>query len=95
MAVSPDGRSLYLAQPSAILQFDVDPATGLLRPKAPAGVPASESTYGLVLASPRQAPPEPTSKDQCKQGGWRAFPQFRNQGQCVSFVTSRKPRPPG
>ena len=29
----------------------------------------------------------PTSKDQCKNGGWRNF-GFRNQGQCVSFVAS-------
>jgi hypothetical protein len=30
----------------------------------------------------------PTSKDQCKNGGWRSFtnPTFKNQGQCVSFV---------
>lgn len=30
----------------------------------------------------------PTSKDQCKNGGWQTFnnPSFRNQGQCVSFV---------
>jgi hypothetical protein len=28
----------------------------------------------------------PTSGDQCKNGGWRAFPQFKNQGQCVSSV---------
>jgi hypothetical protein len=28
----------------------------------------------------------PTSKDQCKDGGWQNFPQFKNQGQCVSFV---------
>ena len=32
----------------------------------------------------------PTSKDQCKNGGWRAFPQFKNQGQCVSFVESKR-----
>jgi hypothetical protein len=24
----------------------------------------------------------PTSKDQCKNGGWRNYPQFKNQGQC-------------
>ncbi|WP_372729701.1 hypothetical protein [Nocardioides sp.] len=37
----------------------------------------------------------PTNKDQCKNGGWRTFthPAFRNQGDCVSFVTSRKSRP--
>jgi hypothetical protein len=29
----------------------------------------------------------PTSKSQCKKGGWRTFtsPTFRNQGQCVSW----------
>jgi hypothetical protein len=30
----------------------------------------------------------PTSKQQCKKGGWRRFanPSFKNQGQCVTFV---------
>jgi hypothetical protein len=30
----------------------------------------------------------PTSKDQCKNGGWQTFnnPSFKNQGQCVSYV---------
>jgi hypothetical protein len=30
----------------------------------------------------------PTSKDQCKKGGWQTFnnPVFKNQGQCVSYV---------
>lgn len=30
----------------------------------------------------------PTSKDQCKNGGWMKFsnPSFKNQGQCVSYV---------
>jgi hypothetical protein len=30
--------------------------------------------------------PLPTSKDQCKNGGWRDFGVFKNQGDCVSFV---------
>jgi glucuronoarabinoxylan endo-1,4-beta-xylanase len=32
--------------------------------------------------------PAPTSKDECKQGGWATFnnPSFRNQGDCVSSV---------
>ena len=32
----------------------------------------------------------PTSKDQCKNGGWRTFtnPTFKNQGDCVSYVTT-------
>jgi hypothetical protein len=30
----------------------------------------------------------PTSKNACKHGGWKHFdhPQFKNQGQCVSYV---------
>jgi hypothetical protein len=32
------------------------------------------------------AQPFPTSKDQCKKGGWRNFPPFKNQGQCIAFV---------
>jgi PKD repeat protein len=36
-------------------------------------------------------PSHPTTKNQCKQGGWRAFwnPSFANQGQCVAWVASR------
>lgn len=29
----------------------------------------------------------PTSKDQCKNGGWQKYPQFKNQGECVRFVS--------
>ena len=28
--------------------------------------------------------------EECKKGGWRNFPQFKNQGQCVSFVAWRE-----
>jgi hypothetical protein len=41
-------------------------------------------------------PEQPASKDDCKRGGWRNLADdqgqsFRNQGQCVSFVQSRRP----
>jgi hypothetical protein len=39
--------------------------------------------------------PLPTSKDQCKSGGWRGFGVFRNQGDCVNFVASKGKNPPG
>jgi hypothetical protein len=39
-------------------------------------------------ASPSSAP---TDKDQCKDGGWSQF-GFKNQGECVSSVTSGKDR---
>lgn len=39
------------------------------------------------------SPPLPTSKDQCKRGGWESFGStFKNQGQCVAFA-QRKPQP--
>jgi hypothetical protein len=31
----------------------------------------------------------PTSVDQCKNGGWKQFACFKNQGQCVSFVNHK------
>ena len=33
----------------------------------------------------------PTSKDQCKNGGWQDFdnPSFKNQGDCVSYVATK------
>ena len=36
------------------------------------------------------AVPPPTSKAQCKNGGWRDFSVFKNQGECVKF--ERGPR---
>jgi hypothetical protein len=39
----------------------------------------------------------PTSKAQCKKGGWKRFtnPSFKNQGQCVKFVNYRAARSKG
>jgi hypothetical protein len=34
------------------------------------------------------APALPTSKEQCKNAGWRNFPGFKNEGDCVSFVAT-------
>jgi hypothetical protein len=40
------------------------------------------------------AVPLPTSKEQCKNGGWRTFPGFKNQGDCVGFVAAGGKTPP-
>jgi Beta-propeller repeat len=40
------------------------------------------------------AVPLPTSKDQCKNGGWQTFGVFKNQGDCVSFVATKGKNPP-
>jgi hypothetical protein len=41
------------------------------------------------------APALPTSKNQCKNGGWRTFKVFKNQGDCVGFVATKGKNPPG
>jgi hypothetical protein len=41
------------------------------------------------------AQPVPVSKDQCKNGGWRNYGVFKNQGDCVSFVATGGKNPPG
>jgi hypothetical protein len=37
----------------------------------------------------------PTSKNQCKKGGWQTFGVFKNQGDCVSFVATGGQEPAG
>ena len=47
----------------------------------------TEESVTVTDAQPRL----PTSKDQCKRGGWESFGSaFRNQGQCVAFVERSK-----
>ena len=58
-----------------------------MSPLAPPTATLTES-FTSSLAAPVLI--EPNSKDQCKNNGWRNFPQFKNQGQCVSFVESRR-----
>jgi hypothetical protein len=42
------------------------------------------------------AQPFPTSKEQCKNGGWRSYGVFKNQGDCVSYVATKgKNQPSG
>jgi hypothetical protein len=41
-------------------------------------------------------PALPTTKEQCKNGGWRSFgSSFKNQGDCVSFVATNGKNEPG
>jgi len=42
-----------------------------------------------------EAPVLPTSTEQCKNRGWQSFPQFKNQGDCVSFVATHGRNQPG
>ena len=52
----------------------------------PAGHWALLPSRGRDLIVHDAVEPVPSSKDQCKNGGWRNYPQFKNPGQCVVFV---------
>jgi hypothetical protein len=54
------------------------------------GFSGSGGTQELVVECQRV----PTSKEECKNGGWRNFPGFKNEGDCVSFVATRGKNPP-
>jgi YVTN family beta-propeller protein len=84
IAVNPDGKSVYVTNSIAdtVSQYDVS-ANGVLRFKSPGFVPVGTHPEGIAVTP---LPRVPTSKDQCKSGGWRIFPQFKNQGDCVRFV---------
>jgi hypothetical protein len=58
----------------------------------PQGPTAFNRTAGDIVIT--DTPAAPTSKDQCKNGGWRTFPGFKNEGDCVSFVATGGKKPP-
>jgi hypothetical protein len=63
----------------------------------PSDCPVPSGVFGAVASGDitvTDAPALPTSKDQCKNGGWRNFPGFNNQGDCVSFVATGGKHPP-
>jgi hypothetical protein len=59
-----------------------EPSTGL----------ASYTVQGDIDV--HNASPLPTSKDQCRNGGWKTYGVFKNQGDCVSFVATGGKNPP-
>ncbi|MFN8423789.1 MAG: hypothetical protein U0470_10570 [Anaerolineae bacterium] len=61
------------------------------RTAAPATAGQGFLIDNLTLTSSTVVGP-PTSKDECKNGGWAAFnnPYFANQGACVSYVANKK-----
>jgi hypothetical protein len=57
-------------------------------------VPTDPLLYSLLYyvidgdIAVEDAPVLPSAKEQCQNGGWRAFPGFKNQGDCVSYVAT-------
>jgi HYR domain len=72
--------------PDSIVSFTFMPNPPASCPEPSTGA-ASYTVQGDVDV--HDAPPLPTTKDQCKNGGWKNFGSaFRNQGECVSFVAT-------
>jgi hypothetical protein len=64
----------------------IDPASGAVAFVGSASATAGSSLGALAFQDPRCLP---TRKEECKNGGWRTFGVFKNQGDCVSFVATR------
>ena len=65
--------------------------TLIIVPTAPAVgdvITAPDTETFTLDESATLVPPLPTSRDQCKNGGWQTFGVFKNQGDCVSFVAT-------
>lgn len=56
------------------------------------GIGFSIGSYQIGVTGTTACIPETTQG--CKYGGWRNFPGFRNQGDCVSFVATGGKNPP-
>jgi hypothetical protein len=75
------------------LTYDLDePLPGPTDCAAPAGALSWVNDEGdLTVVDARALP---NSKGQCKNGGWRTYGVFKNQGDCVSFVATGGKNPP-
>lgn len=86
VAITPDGTRAYATSLSSIIITVIDTATNTVVETLTDGISCPD---GIAFTT---APLAPTSKDDCKNGGYKRFGPpagpFRNQGQCVSYVQS-------
>ena len=54
----------------------------------------NNSSFSVTIDESATLVTAPTSKAQCMHGGWKNFPQFKNQGDCMSFVATGGKNPP-
>jgi hypothetical protein len=93
IAITSDGRFLYVtdSSASAVSQY-ARGADGTLTPLSPPTAPARQTPVSIAVTPSATGP---STKEDCKQGGWRRFGRFRNQGDCISFVATGGRNPPG
>jgi hypothetical protein len=77
------------------------PSGGVIKSTITTTQPPVGATVTPIISEPGQlnisavlSPALPTTKDECKDGGWQSFDVFKNQGDCVSFVTTGGKNPP-
>ena len=63
-------------------------------PDGPPYVSFDNMVVGPHPDSTPPAPTLPTTKAECKRGGWEGYGVFKNQGDCVSFVATKGKNPP-
>ena len=92
ISVTPDNSRIYVANSSGGFLFNgnvsvIDAASNTVSDRILVG--NGPFAFGQFLLSLRTIP---TSRDQCMNDGWRSFsnPTFKNQGDCVSFVSAGK-----
>jgi hypothetical protein len=81
-------------QPDTFALADRSPSipVGPQECSAPWSFTAIPVVSGNIVVTDAQ--PRPSSKDQCKNGGWRTFGVFKDQGDCVSYVATKGKNPP-
>jgi hypothetical protein len=104
LVARPHGRREHLAG-VVELREPGQKAADRLDHRHPRKVPI-ETPYDLSRCSPRSSRPTwrretpnltafgADPQEQCKNGDWRNFPGFKNEGDCVSFVATGGKNPP-
>jgi hypothetical protein len=80
----------------------LDVGSGLTSASAPIPEPVvgetvtlgNDAPFSVTIDESATLVTAPTSKAQCTHGGWKNFPQFKSQGDCVSFVATGGKNPP-
>src|SRR5262249_11881578 len=82
VAITPDGTPAYVTNVRSQSVTPIEVGTNKPGPEIEVGFFPIE-----VAITPK--PLLPTSKDECKKGGWTNFGStFKNQGACVNFVAT-------